>query len=467
MAPQGLRHQFHVAFSLMAVIPLLVLVYLTVTYLPRTRTTWDIGLIIALCGLIAGLGYLVARDLILPILAVAHDARRLAAGQHLERDLPVTRPDEIGELNEALNHINQRIRDHMVQLNQYGEQVKQLNTEIHKRVLALSNLLQVSNLMTQGAALDEVLDCCMEKLAQIEESDLYALLVPGDQAEAFCLQMAHGSNPQQVARLRGTTVRSAWLAQCARQMPAVVTVDAGHPLVLEAGELQRLFGLTNAVVVPVISRGRCLALVVTGHRQAHFTFPEDVLETTKVFAKQIAIAMENDLLMKQAKALAVTDEVTGVYNDQYLRARLEEEVRRAAMFHHACSLVLVNVDDFGRVAQAYGQLASEEVLRQVAQTLQQQVTAIDKVARLQGDQFGIILPERTKREAIELAETLRHAVEAMRVAVDHGVFSDRITISVGVSENPLDGATAVELIEKGEQALQLAKRQGKNRIVAC
>lgn len=462
---QGVRQKFLVAASLMATIPLLVLLYLAVTYaLPHADFTWSIIAIVALCAVIAGLGTLVARDLILPITTIARGARQLAAGQRLEQALPTDRGDELGDLGAAMNRLNERIRNHMTQLRDYGDQVKELNTEIHQRVIALSNLLQVGHLISQGVPLQEVFNCVIEKLSQIEEADLYILLIPVERDTLTC-QVVHGADPRRAALLKGTAVTSAWLGRVLRESSQPVAVDAQHRAPADALELEQVFGLTNALAVPVTSRGRGIAVVLLGNRRPDFTFSDEVLETSRIFAKQVAIAMEKDLLTKRASALTVTDELTGLYNERYLRLRLEEEVKRAGLFHHPCSLLLVDLDGFARVQREYGLLAAEGCVKQVADLFLKAVGPVDKVARLQDDAFGLLFPERTKREAIELAETLRRTVAAAFTSGREGS-AYALTLSGGVSENPLDGAIAEELWQKAEAALSLAKRQGRNRIIA-
>lgn len=447
---QNLQQKLRVAFALMSLIPLSVLAYFAAAYLaPEIPFGWHVPLVIAVCAVVALLGFIVARDLILPVARVAQHARTLAAGGALEDDTPLARTDEVGELSLALGRINQRIRDYVGQLQHYGGQVKTLNIEIHNRILAFSNLLQVSNLISQGVPLEEVLAYVVEKLSQVDETECYALVVPTDTRDQLLIQIACGAAPQ-AASLQGAVVSSAWLARVVRDPRGPVVVDDARRGQHESRELQRVFGLTNAVIAPAVSRGRCLALLVMGNTRPQGSFPDEVVETARVFAKQVAIAMETDRLAKQAKALTITDEVTGFYNEAYLRRQLEEEVRRAVQFHHPCAWILLALD--GGVGPA------DDVLQQVADVLRGQVTPVDKIGRVHDGVFGVLVPERTKREAMAMAETIRRRVAEAGPR--------RLTVSVGVSENPLDGATGEELWTKAQDALTRAQAQGRDRVIA-
>jgi diguanylate cyclase (GGDEF)-like protein len=238
---------------------------------------------------------------------------------------------------------------------------------------------------------------------------------------------------------------------------------SGH----EQEMLEQLFGMTNAVCQPLVSIGQEVGILISANRKPDFTFVDDAKELLGVFAKQMAIAMENDILQKRAEELKVIDELTGLYNANYMKSRLEEEIRRAIRYHRPCSLVLLNVDGFRQVQDLYGGLAAEQLVKQAADLLKGQASEVDRVGRMSSDEFALILPERNKREAIELAEAVRQRIEGNSFANGPKPLGQRVTISGGVSENPLDGVNAEALLMKAQEALHKAKRDGKNKVVAC
>ncbi|OGX41278.1 MAG: hypothetical protein A3C53_01015 [Omnitrophica WOR_2 bacterium RIFCSPHIGHO2_02_FULL_68_15] len=213
--------------------------------------------------------------------------------------------------------------------------------------------------------------------------------------------------------------------------------------------------------------GHSAALLVTMNRAPQFEFDEDAMDLLRVFAKQMAIAIENDLLIRRAEALKVVDDLTGLYNAAYMHSRLDEELHRAMRYHRPCSLVMFNLDDFRRMRESYGGLTAESVLKAIAELVKGQVTDVDRVGRVGADEFAVILPERNKREAIEVAEAIRHHVQEHPFMSGAHRIPHPLTVSVGISENPLDGATADELWGKATEAMRQAKSQGKNRVVAC
>ena len=104
------------------------------------------------------------------------------------------------------------------------------------------------------------------------------------------------------------------------------------------------------------------------------------------------------------------------------------------------------------------------MLKRLGWILLESVTEIDRVGRLGGNAFAVLLPERNKRQAMELAEAIRKRVEfAFSGEADT---TKRVTLSGGVSENPIDGVTAEELMGKAREAIGDARLRGKNCVVS-
>lgn len=97
-------------------------------------------------------------------------------------------------------------------------------------------------------------------------------------------------------------------------------------------------------------------------------------------------------------------------------------------------------------------------MRQVAELLRKNLTEVDRAGRTGPNEFTLILPEKNKREAFELAENIRQQIERNTFSYGAKRLSNSLTVLAGVSENPLDGASGMELLAKATRALQSAKR---------
>ena len=102
-------------------------------------------------------------------------------------------------------------------------------------------------------------------------------------------------------------------------------------------------------------------------------------------------------------------------------------------------------------------------IKKIATLMRDSITDIDRVGRTGDDEFSVILPEKNKRQAQEIAENIRKRIESV---FSEGQDKDKLlTLSAGLSENPLDGVDADQLIKKAKELLVKAKAQGRNRVV--
>jgi len=214
---------------------------------------------------------------------------------------------------------------------------------------------------------------------------------------------------------------------------------------------------------PVYIRGRLIGILGIANNKDMFSFKRDDLELMDIFTKQVGIAVENDILMHKVEKLEIKDTLTGLYNKLFIAGRLQEEIKRAVAYQRPCAFVLFNIDDFKRFYDKFGSLQAEIVLKKIASLVKDSVSDIDRVARFSDNEFCVVLPEQNKRQAYEIAENIRKKIEfAFKEEADP---EKKITVSGGISENPLDGITSQELIGKAEVLVKQAKAEGKNRIL--
>ena len=133
----------------------------------------------------------------------------------------------------------------------------------------------------------------------------------------------------------------------------------------------------------------------------------------------------------------------------------------AIFYQRPCSFLIFNIDDYKAFRELNGQIASEEMLKRIAAVLKGYEGQFGKAARLDADEFALLLPENNKREALDVAEEIRKKVESSRFVDSQ---KRPLTVSVGVSENPIDGSIGKELFKKAKEALARAKEKGKNRV---
>jgi diguanylate cyclase (GGDEF)-like protein len=192
---------------------------------------------------------------------------------------------------------------------------------------------------------------------------------------------------------------------------------------------------------------------------ARFGERESMLVTA--LAVWASLTIENLRLAASVEKLAVTDDLTQVYNYRFLKSALRREIKRASRFRQKLSILMVDVDNLKAYNDRNGHLRGSHLLKLVAGRFASQVRSFDLVAKYGGDEFTIILPQTDREGAVVVAERMRASVEEKAFPLAP---QGSITVSLGVATFPDDAEDANGLIQASDRALYAAKRRGRNRV---
>ncbi|HWR36553.1 MAG TPA: diguanylate cyclase [Clostridia bacterium] len=203
-------------------------------------------------------------------------------------------------------------------------------------------------------------------------------------------------------------------------------------------------------------------------------FPDDSVRDVLLEATTVGVAGQEAILMilvditsrKEVEAtmklLATTDSLSGLPNRARFFTAASEEINRAARYKRPLALFMIDIDFFKRINDTHGHEVGDLALRAFAELCRNMIRHEDIVARLGGEEFGILLPETSTSSALALAERLRAAVESLTI--------DRLptpmTISIGVSEVLAGEAIVDPALARADLALYAAKKAGRNRVVS-
>lgn len=165
---------------------------------------------------------------------------------------------------------------------------------------------------------------------------------------------------------------------------------------------------------------------------------------------------------ERLRQLAITDELTGLYNRRFFLERWDWEYDRAKRYQRPLACLMIDVDRFKQINDRLGHLVGDLVLKQVAQELKNILRQADIVARFGGDEFVIALPETTHEQASAVAEKLREIQVAVPNGQTQGVAS--VTLSVGVGHLEEKGQDSRNILEAADQSLYAYRRQARNRV---
>ncbi len=265
-----------------------------------------------------------------------------------------------------------------------------------------------------------------------------------------------------------------------RHTGSLISLDGpeGAGLVARSGRPARLEG-TDAALLPSVNGGGPLSLgplpggvavpiavqrelwgcvVVTARDQA--LMPDDLEERLTMFADLVGLAIANTDSSARLLSQATSDPLTGLLNHRAFQDRVESEVGRALRYARPLSLVLLDLDFFKSINDAYGHQAGDAVIMQAARLLEAGARAGDVLGRIGGDEFSMLLPETTEEDALPIAQRWAAQFRAGPVGVAH-----HLTMSAGVCDLAHANGSK-ELLRLADGALYWAKSQGRDTVVA-
>ncbi|MDO8585529.1 MAG: diguanylate cyclase [Armatimonadota bacterium] len=170
------------------------------------------------------------------------------------------------------------------------------------------------------------------------------------------------------------------------------------------------------------------------------------------------------------------DFLTGLFNHRYFHERLASEIERAERYGGSLSLMILDVDRFKHINDHYGHPAGDRILKQVAETLQQEVRTMDVAARYGGDDFAIIAPEADKEAMVAIADRIREKITSLSLSAltdDPETLEQKsprdndlgnLTVTIGIASYPEHHQAPEGLVMAADMALYRAKYIGRNSI---
>ena len=168
--------------------------------------------------------------------------------------------------------------------------------------------------------------------------------------------------------------------------------------------------------------------------------------------------------VKKLETLVRTDELTGIYNRRHLTEVLETETKRSARTGRPLSLAMLDVDHFKSLNDEYGHAVGDHVLMTVAKLLKDKLRSTDIIARFGGEEFVVILFDTPKSAAHTVAEGLREIIAKTTFDTATVTIHNPVTVSIGIASCPDDGGDASVLLEKADEAMYAAKKNGRNQV---
>ena len=420
----------------------------------------------------------------LAFLPITHENQVIAVmliGHHLPEPIPnellnvylavaglvgttATRLASERELRKHRQHLAELVEERTLALTTVNQQLQQ---EIIERTRTETILAARLRLITfaRTSTLHDLLQATLDEVESLTGSQIgfFHFLQP-DQ-NTILLQSWSTNTVQNMYQAEATNQHDAvdqagiW-ADCIRTRSATIYNDYAalpHHRDLLSGRAQ----LLREIVVPVLRGSQIVAVLGVGNKLADYTSEDAKIITSLAdFAWDIVESKRAEEALQQQ---ATTDELTGVMNRRHFLAMASHEIKHMARLQHPLSIALIDLDHFKQINDTHGHVGGDQALRIFTRICQQHIRAIDLFARFGGDEFVLLLPMTTGKQAHDVVERVRLALTVQAVELANVPVS--MTISVGIAAyHPGEPQSLDMLLERADLALYRAKKAGRNRI---
>lgn len=314
--------------------------------------------------------------------------------------------------------------------------------------------------MSNVLSLRELAEELLRPIPKALNSPHVSLLLPsnGDFTSQFSNHLV-GVEPPSAIKLSKDSPIVRWLKE--NDKPLVTEIMDAVPQFKKLGDAER-----NAIrsgdielLVPVNDRGKLVGILALGQKQPDGSYSRDDIALLTFVSRESAATISNAQLYAVTRERAHTDELTGLLSHGFFHRRVEEEISRCSRFGNIFSVLFLDIDLFKSYNDAFGHLAGDDMLKEIALHIKGAIRRIDIPCRYGGDEFAIILPESSLDDAHDVAERIRKGIET-----EMDCKGIALTCSIGVAAWPIGGVTREAVIHAADSALYLGKQAGRNRV---
>jgi diguanylate cyclase (GGDEF)-like protein len=332
--------------------------------------------------------------------------------------------------------------------------------ETSKRLQVLSEIVATANSVLEP---QRVVAVIMSHIQKLIPSEAWSILLVNEKKTELSFEMALGEKGEDFSDIRlkiGEGI-AGWVAQTGE--PAIVNDVANDPRFQGRYDQQTQFRTRSILCAPLVSRGSTIGVVEILNRASGSRFTKRDLNLLLTLVEPAAIALENAFLFQRTQKLAITDDLTKLYNSHYLGICLGKEIERASQERTSLAVIFLDLDGFKGVNDQHGHLCGSRTLFEVGDILRRSVREEDIVSRYGGDEFVVVLPNADGKAALSIARRIRSSLK------EHAFLGEfdlavHLSASFGISSFPEHGTTPEELIQKADQAMYSVKESGKDAV---
>jgi len=324
---------------------------------------------------------------------------------------------------------------------------------------------EIARALTSSLDLESVLASIMRQMERFFQPETWALLLADERRKELYYAIADGRLRSRLADVRvpyGEGM-AGWVAE--RGETLIVPEAAVETRVDLKSDPHLGFEVHSAVCIPLRARLKTLGVIQLFNLPPQ-TFSNDAISFLLVLCDFAAIAIDNARAFERVQELTIIDDCTGLFNIRHFDTSLKRELARCERQKGSLSMIFIDLDHFKLVNDQYGHQVGSRLLAQVAATIKAQVRNVDLAFRYGGDEFIVLLPDTTKRRAIQVAHRLLYALRKTSHLVN-GALHVNVRASLGVSSYPEDGNSGHELLRAADARMYAIKRTTRDGVASA
>jgi diguanylate cyclase (GGDEF)-like protein len=333
-----------------------------------------------------------------------------------------------------------------------------LYEEARQREEELFLISHLAAIMTSSLDIRQIYDSFIHELRKVLDVDWAAItLVEGEEINLLAITSEIGSAWQTGDRLPLKDTATEWVVT---NKAPLLEPNLPEESRFWTGKYHIKQGVQSLVFLPLMVGAEAIGSMCIASRRPN-AYNQSQVQLLSQLASRIAMSIENARLYAQAEQRARVDELTGLWNRRHLMERIQVEIGRHSRYGGAFSLVILDLDSFKAFNDTYGHIEGDRLLKQLGIVLKSAIRDADEAFRYGGDEFAILLPQTSIKDAQEVAERVRH-----RINSEVRTGSVATTASLGLASWPVDGIAISEIISAADKALYSAKQRGGNQSQA-
>lgn len=337
-----------------------------------------------------------------------------------------------------------------------GEGFNIMADGIRKREERLGKHYEIAKLLMSTLDLRELVEKMLKIVVNVTNSQMGILYLSEEGEEQVLIPHVHYGTKSELATLK---IGEGHPGRAAMDKKTII-INTPTNLVDEVMELGYAKAVPNEVAyIPLVYKEKVLGVLVLGTVKEYSEEDRHIFE---YLSGQISIALDNAIMHQKIQELSITDPLTRLYNRRYLNTRMVEEWARTIRHNKPLTILLSDADNFKKINDNFGHDKGDEVLKGIAEIVRKNIRKEDIGARFGGEEFVIVLPDTSSKDALVIAERIRGCSEAKFYE-----WAGRpVTLSIGLATFPdLQLKSFEELVQAADQAMYAAKLGGKNRVV--